>query len=92
VPTHVVHGTKDPYFGGYSPECTPVNLAGLREEVRSRGAALGLATDGDADRFGVIDGACRAVSPNLAIALLVEYLLGRRGLRGSVGRTVGRPG
>ena len=89
VPTHVVHGTKDPYFGGYSPECTPVNLAGLREEVRSRGAALGLATDGDADRFGVIDGACRAVSPNLAIALLVEYLLGRRGLRGSVGRTVG---
>ena len=49
VPTHVVHGTKDPYFGGYSPECTPVNLAGLREEVRSRGAALGLATDGDAE-------------------------------------------
>lgn len=89
IPTHVVHGTKDPYFGGYSPECTPVNLAGLREEVRSRGAALGLATDGDADRFGVIDDACRAVSPNLTIALLTEYLLSRRGLRGGIGRTVG---
>jgi phosphoglucomutase len=89
IPTHVVHGTKDPYFGGYSPECTPINLAGLREEVRSRGAALGLATDGDADRFGIIDGACRAVSPTLIIALLAEYLLGRRGVRGGVGRTVG---
>jgi phosphoglucomutase len=89
IPTHVVHGTKDPYFGGYSPECTPINLAGLREEVRSRGAALGLATDGDADRFGIIDAACRAVSPNLTIALLAEHLLGRRGVRGGIGRTVG---
>jgi phosphoglucomutase len=50
---------------------------------------LGLATDGDADRFGVINGGCRPVPPNLAIALLVDYLLGRRGLRGGVGRTIG---
>ncbi|MFI5166220.1 MAG: hypothetical protein ACHQQS_06350 [Thermoanaerobaculales bacterium] len=89
VATHVVHTTKDPYFGGYSPECTPANLAGLRERVRQSGAQLGLATDGDADRFGVVDGACRAVSPNLIIALLVEYLVRRRGVTGGIGRTVG---
>ncbi|MFH1176628.1 MAG: phosphoglucomutase/phosphomannomutase family protein [Acidobacteriota bacterium] len=89
IPTHVVHTTKDPYFGGYSPECSPQNLAGLRELVRSSGAQLGLATDGDADRFGVIDGACRAISPNLAIALAVDYLVRRRGVVGGVGRTIG---
>ena len=85
VPTHVVHTTKDPYFGGYAPECTPANLAGLREKVRSTRASLGLATDGDADRFGVVDSACRAISPNLAVALLADYLLHRRGLRVGVG-------
>jgi phosphoglucomutase len=88
VPTHVVHTTKDPYFGGYAPECTPLNLAGLREKVRTSGAQLGLATDGDADRFGVVDRACRAISPNLIIALLTEYLIVRRHVTGGVGRTV----
>ena len=88
VATHVVHTTKDPYFGGYAPECTPSNLGGLREKVRSAGAAIGLATDGDADRFGVIDGKCRSLSPNLVIALLAEYLLRRRGASGGIGRTV----
>lgn len=88
VTTHVVHGTKDPYFGGYSPECTLPNLAGLRELVRQKGADLGLATDGDGDRFGIIDAACRVVTPNLAIALLMEYLVRRRRLAGGLGRTV----
>lgn len=88
VATHVIHGTKDPYFGGYSPECTPPNLAGLRELVRQKRASLGLATDGDGDRFGIIDDACRVVTPNLAIALVMEYLLRHRRLAGGLGRTV----
>ena len=88
IPTHVVHTTKDPYFGGYAPECTPQNLAGLREKLRASGAMIGLATDGDADRFGVVDGACRVISPNLVIALLVEYLVRRRGMTGGIGRTL----
>jgi phosphoglucomutase len=88
VATHVVHTTKDPYFGGYAPECTPQNLAGLREKVRTSHAQIGLATDGDADRFGVVDAACRAMPPNLVIALLTEYLIRRRGATGGIGRTV----
>jgi phosphoglucomutase len=88
ITTHVLHTTKDPYFGGYAPECTPQNLAGLREKVRTSGAQIGLATDGDADRFGVVDAACRAISPNLIIALLAEYLVRRRGTAGGIGRTV----
>jgi phosphoglucomutase len=89
VPTVSVHSTKDPYFGGYAPECTPTNLAGLRELVRTSGADLGLATDGDADRFGIVNSACRSVSPSLAIALLTDYLVRRRGVRGGIARTVG---
>jgi len=88
VPTHVLHTTKDPYFGGYSPECTPNNLGGLREKVRATRATLGLATDGDGDRFGVVDESCRVLAPNLSVALLVEYLLTRRKIRGGVGRTI----
>ncbi len=89
VATDVLHATKDPYFGGYAPDCSPPNLAALRERVRARGADLGLATDGDADRFGVVDAQCRVVPPNAALALMVEHLLGHRRLRGGVGRTVG---
>lgn len=91
VPTRVLHATKDPYFGGYAPECTPANLSALREAVREARAVLGLATDGDADRFGVVDSACRALPPNLVLAALVEYLTGSRRLApgcGGVGRTV----
>ncbi|MEP0772896.1 MAG: hypothetical protein HRF46_00855 [Acidobacteriota bacterium] len=89
VPTVALHGTKDPYFGGYAPECTPANLEGLRELVRTSGAHLGLATDGDADRFGIVNHACRAVAPSVAIALLVDYLVRRRGVGGGVARTTG---
>lgn len=91
VPTRVLHATKDPYFGGYAPECTPANLASLREAVREEGAILGLATDGDADRFGVVDGSCRVLPPNPVLAALVDYLTGSRRLAagcGGVGRTV----
>lgn len=91
VPTRVLHATKDPYFGGYAPECTPANLATLREAVREEGAILGLATDGDADRFGVVDGSCRVLPPNPVLAALVDYLTGSRRLGagpGGVGRTV----
>ncbi len=89
IPTRVIHNTKDPYFGGYAPECTPPNLEGLRELVRSSGAHVGLATDGDGDRFGVVDGSCRVMSSNVAIALLIRYLITRQHLPGGVARTVG---
>lgn len=91
VPTRVLHATKDPYFGGYAPECTPANLSALREAVREEGAILGLATDGDADRFGVVDGSCRVLPANPVLAALVDYLAGSRRLKagpGGVGRTV----
>ncbi len=88
VPVTVIHNTRDPYFGGYAPECTSENLSRLRDVMRSTNASLGLATDGDADRFGIVDQGARMKDASSVLALLLDYLARRRGLTGGVGRTV----
>src|SRR4051812_34162454 len=51
----IIHNYRDPYFGGFSPECSEKNLGELRKVVTDEKYDLGLSTDGDADRFGIID-------------------------------------
>ncbi len=70
---------RDPYFGGLSPQCDEANLTALAARVREDGRHLGLATDGDADRFGVLDSDGSYVNPNLCLMLLADMLLARRG-------------
>jgi phosphoglucomutase len=91
IPVTVIHNTRDPYFGGYAPDCTSVNLSRLRDVMRSTEADLGLATDGDGDRFGVLDRGARMCDSSMAIALVLDYLARRRGLTGAVGRTLATP-
>jgi phosphoglucomutase len=88
IPATVIHNTRDPYFGGYAPDCTSENLSRLRDVMRRNGADLGLANDGDGDRFGVLDHGARMVDSSQVIALVLDYLARRRGLRGAVGRTL----
>ncbi|HEY6064731.1 MAG TPA: phosphoglucomutase/phosphomannomutase family protein, partial [Thermoanaerobaculia bacterium] len=83
-----LNAKRDPLFGGESPQCGEKELVGLAEEVRRTGSRLGLACDGDADRFGVCDEKGRYVSPNLVLALLLHDLLARKGRRGGVARSV----
>jgi phosphoglucomutase len=83
-----VNDRRDPMFGGDSPDCSGKNLDVLREAVRSENLDLGLATDGDGDRFGVVDGDGTEVTPNLILALLADDLAETRGWREGVGRTV----
>ncbi|NLJ24134.1 MAG: phosphoglucomutase/phosphomannomutase family protein [Firmicutes bacterium] len=83
-----IRGYRDPLFGGGLPEPTAVELAPLADKVRTSGSHLGLATDGDADRFGVIDGGGRYIAPNQVIALLLVHLVEHRGYEGAVVRTV----
>ncbi|HVT05565.1 MAG TPA: phosphoglucomutase/phosphomannomutase family protein [Thermoanaerobaculia bacterium] len=85
----IIHNYRDPYFGGYSPECNPKNLGELRRIVSTEKFDLGLGTDGDADRFGIIDERDRFVSPNLIIALLALYLKRHRQIPGGLARSVG---
>jgi phosphoglucomutase len=83
-----LHANADPLFGGRSPQCGEPELAELSADVRDGGSRLGLATDGDADRFGVCDEAGAYVQPNEILSLLLADLLGRKGRRGGVARSV----
>lgn len=83
-----LHARPDPLFGGQSPQCGEKELVALGEEVRRQGSRLGLSCDGDADRFGVLDEAGVYVSPNQILALLASDLLGRKGARGGIARSV----
>jgi phosphoglucomutase len=84
----MIHNYRDPYFGGFSPECNEKNLADLRKVVTDEHFDLGLATDGDADRFGIVDDRNRFVSPNTVLALLAVYLKRHRNIPGGLARTV----
>ncbi len=91
IPITVIHNTRDPYFGGYAPDCTSANLSRLRDVMRTTNADLGLATDGDGDRFGLLDRGARLCDSSTCIALILDYLARRRGLTGAVGRTLATP-
>lgn len=82
-----LHGYVDPYFGGVSPSCTEENLAELKAHVVATGCRVGLATDADGDRFGIIDEQGGFVHPNIILALLLRYLVEVKGWRGGVARS-----
>ena len=88
VEVKIIHNFRDPYFGGFSPECNEKNLSELRKVVTEEKFDLGLATDGDADRFGIIDDRNRFVSPNTVLALLAVYLKRERQIPGGLARSV----
>lgn len=88
VETIVIHNTRDPYFGGYAPNCTSEVLSRLRDIMRRERANLGLATDGDGDRFGILDHGARFKQSSLLLGLVLDYLARERGLNGGVARTV----
>ena len=83
-----IHDWRDVLFGGRSPEPEASHLDELREIVLSKGCVLGLATDGDADRFGVIDSNGSFITPNQLIALLFDYLVESRKWNGGAARSV----
>ncbi|MFN2502176.1 MAG: phosphoglucomutase/phosphomannomutase family protein [Pyrinomonadaceae bacterium] len=88
VQVDTLHDWRDVTFGGKSPEPGETHLDELREKVRTRQLTLGLATDGDGDRFGVIDSNGVFITPNQLIALLTDYLADSRGWNDGVARSV----
>lgn len=83
-----VHDWRDVTFGGRSPEPGESHLDELRAVVAKNGCLLGLATDGDADRFGVIDRGGEFITPNQLVALLSDYLAESRGWSEGIARSV----
>jgi phosphoglucomutase len=88
IPATILHTNRDVYFGGHHPEPADEQLGEMKTLMRQNGLRLGLATDGDADRFGILDEGAAFIYPNELIAMLVDYLIESRGWQGGVARTV----
>lgn len=84
----LLHSNRDPFFGGHHPEPGAEELKEAAQLVKTWPAHLGLANDGDADRFGVIDADGTYISPNEVLAILFDHLLKTRDWKGCVVRTV----
>jgi len=84
-----INNERNPLFPGiFQPEPIAANLAGLSAVVKRQGADVGLATDGDADRIGIMDENGVFITPLQVFALLALYLLEVRGERGAIVKTV----
>lgn len=73
-----IRAGRDVLFGGIAPEPIAKNLGALCSVVKQHRAAVGLASDGDADRLGVVDERGRYVSVQIVHALLLLHLLRNR--------------
>ncbi|MDX9993003.1 MAG: phosphoglucomutase/phosphomannomutase family protein [Anaerolineales bacterium] len=83
-----IHGEMNPGFGGLHPEPIDRYLGALKGALGAGLGNFGLATDGDADRIGAMDEHGIFVDPHKIMALALRYLVEKRGLSGSVVRTV----
>jgi alpha-D-glucose phosphate-specific phosphoglucomutase len=83
-----INGERNPIFPGIQPEPIARHLAKLSATIRQNGSAVGLATDGDADRIGVVDEKGSPLTPLQIFALLALYFFEVRGERGPIVRTV----
>ena len=86
VKVWTVHDYRDVLAGGHAPEFLMSKCCGNgpRDQMRATGAQIGIATDGDADRFGIVDG---DLQPNYVIALLFDYLVESRGGKNGVAKS-----
>jgi phosphoglucomutase len=88
VDVATVHDCRDVLFGGHAPEPDDHLLEGCREQMRATRANLGIATDGDADRFGIVDADGTFFTPNYIVALLFDYLVESRSWKNGVAKSV----
>jgi phosphomannomutase len=82
-----IRAERDTQFGGVNPEPIDQNLAPLKARVRERGALVGLATDGDADRVGAVNELGETMTMHEVVPLILLHLARRRGMTGGVVRT-----
>ena len=88
VKVESVHDYRDVLFGGHAPEPDDYLLGDAKARMKEIGAQVGIATDGDADRFGIVDEDGTFIQPNYIIALLFDYLVETRGWKNGVAKSV----
>ena len=84
----VIHERHDTLFGGRLPAPNDKTLGALQSFVTEKNCDIGVATDGDADRLGVVDEKGRFLHPNEILVLLYYYLLKHKGWKGSAVRNL----
>ena len=84
----VINDRHDAFFGRHLPAPNPDTLVDLQYAVKEHRADVGIATDGDADRLGIIDENGRYVTANETLALLYYYLLEYKGWHGAAVRNI----
>ena len=84
----VINDGKNPDFGGLMPSPSAATLYRLMHLVAEQGYDIGIGTDGDADRLGIIDEKGNFIHPNEVLLLLYYYLLEYKGWKGSVVRNI----
>ena len=82
-----IRGNPDPLFGGINPEPMMPQLEPLADAIRKSGSDVGLATDGDADRLGIVDETGEYVNTLQTLSLLLLHVYRNKGWRGAVART-----
>ncbi len=84
-----INDHPDPYFGGLPPEPGKNYINDFITLIKGDPAiTLGVATDGDADRYGIVDGDGSFIEPNYILALLADYLIRVKGQSGDLARSV----
>ena len=83
-----LHCHLDPDFGGFLPDPSQANLKDCSKAVVDNKADVGVALDGDADRFGAVDSRGTYLTPNQALTLMLWYLLTYKPTGGAVARTL----
>ena len=84
----VINDRHDAFFGRHLPAPNPDTLVDLQYAVKEHRADVGIATDGDADRLGIIDEQGNYISANEILALLYSYLLEYKGWKGPAVRNL----
>lgn len=84
----LIHERHDTLFGGRLPSPSAKTLGRLTNDVVEKGYDLGIGTDGDADRIGIIDEKGNFIHPNDIMALLYYYLIEYKGWKGPIVRNL----
>ena len=84
----VINDRHDALFGGRLPSPSAKTLQRLSQMVVENRFDLGVATDGDADRIGLIDSKGNFIHPNDILVLLYYYLVKYKGWQGPAVRNI----